>query len=217
MNTKKTDVIYVAIIEDNKFVRNGWELAIDNATGFKVTDSFESCEDAFASDKIKVADIVLMDIGLPGISGIEGVKYLKEKYPDKIIVMCTVHDEGEEIFQAICAGAVGYLLKKISSEDLIRSLREAYNGGSPMTPAVARKVINTFQKSAHEDIKLTDREMNILILMAKGRSYLSIADEIFLSLDGVCYHIRHIYEKLHVHTRSEAVAKGFKKKLIPPF
>ena len=213
---KAEDIIYVTIIEDNKFVRNGWEITLENTEGIKVLGSYESCEEAFNRGDFEETDIVIMDIGLPGMSGIEGVKLLKEKYPGLLVVMCTVHDDGEDIFKALCAGAVGYLLKKISSVDLVKAIKDAYKGGSPMTPEVARKVISTFQKS-DEEISLTEREMKVLEFMAKGKSYSIIAEEIHLSLDGVYYHIRHIYEKLHVHSRSEAVAKGIKKRLIPPF
>ncbi len=216
MNAETLEIIYVVIIEDNKYVRSAWEMALKKTLEFKVIGAYGSCEDAFKENTTNDADIILMDIGLPGMSGIDGVRYLKEKYPELIIVMCTVHDENEEIFKAICAGAVGYLLKKISTEELVSALREAYKGGSPMTPAVARKVISAFQKSEKENVNLTEREMNILTMMAQGKSYSSIANEIFLSLDGVYYHIRHIYEKLQVHSRSEAVAKGIKKRLIPP-
>ena len=135
--------------------------------------------------------------------------------------MCTVHEDSEEIFQAICAGAVGYLTKRTSPEELIKSLIEAYNGGSPMTPSVARKVIGSFQNvKAFDDenkiSELNEREEQILNLMAQGKSYNAIADEVYLSIDGVYYHIRHIYEKLHVHSRAEAVAQGIKKRLIAP-
>ena len=210
------EIIYITIIEDNKFVRNGWKITLENTIGFRVSGSFESCEDAFSNGDFKMTDIVIMDIGLPGISGIEGVRYLKENFPGLLIIMCTVHDEDEDIFKALCAGAVGYLLKKVSSEELVNAIRDAYKGGSPMTPEVARKVITAFQRS-DEQIRLTEREMNILELMAQGKSYAIIAGDVHLSLDGVYYHIRHIYEKLHVHSRGEAVAKGIKKRLIPPF
>ncbi len=211
----------ILIIEDNKYIRSGWELALQKDSDFQIIGSFESCEKAFNDEAIGAANIALMDIGLPGISGIEGVKYLKEKYPKIIIVMCTVHDDDDKIFDAICAGAVGYLLKKTKPDDLITSLRDAYNGGSPMTPSVARKVIASFQKktvslSAREKVNLTKKEEEILALMAKGKSYLEIAKEIFLSVDGVNYHIRHIYEKLQVHNRAEAVAEGIKKRIIQP-
>ena len=211
----------VLIIEDNKYIRSGWELAIQNENDFQIVGSFESCEKAFSDKTIGAANLALMDIGLPGISGIEGVKYLKEKYPDIIIVMCTVHDDDEKIFDAICAGAVGYLLKETNPDDLISFLRDAYKGGSPMTPSVARKVISSFQKksltsSFKEKVELTTREEEILDLMAKGKPYAEIAKEIFLSLNGVSYHVRNIYEKLHVHSRSEAVAKGIEKRIIQP-
>jgi len=156
------NLIDAIIIEDNRFIREGWELALKKESGFEIIGSYESCESAFKSESIGEADIVLMDIGLPGMSGIEGVKYLKERYPKIIIVMCTVHDDDEKIFDAICAGAVGYMLKKTSSKDLINALRDAYNGGSPMTPSVARKVITSFQGTTTksftgEIIKLTQR------------------------------------------------------------
>lgn len=214
-------IIKLMIIEDNRFTRIGWEAVIQANKNFNLVGSFSDCESAFCSDVPQTADVVLMDIGLPGISGIEGVKYLKEKFPHILIVMCTVHEDSEEIFQAICAGAVGYLTKRTSPEELIKSLIEAYNGGSPMTPSVARKVIGSFQNvKAFDDenkiSELNEREEQILNLMAQGKSYNAIADEVYLSIDGVYYHIRHIYEKLHVHSRAEAVAQGIKKRLIAP-
>lgn len=218
---EKTDFVQVVLIEDNKYIRNGWELALQKEDDFVVGGSFGSCEEAFKDPTIGDADLVLMDIGLPGMSGIEGVKYLKKRYPSQIIVMCTVHEDNQKIFDALCAGAVGYLLKRTSPPELIKALREAYRGGSPMTPTVARKVIASFQKKplkslTGETVSLSEREEAILTRMARGKSYATIADEICLSLDGVYYHIRHIYEKLQVHTRAEAVAEGLKKRLIPP-
>jgi DNA-binding NarL/FixJ family response regulator len=217
----ENSIIKIMIIEDNRFIRTGWEAVIQANKNFSLVGSFPDCETAFSSDVPRKTDLVLMDIGLPGMSGIEGVRFLKEINPDVIIVMCTVHDDSEEIFQAICAGAVGYLTKKTSPDELIKSLIEAYNGGSPMTPSVARKVISSFQNAKvieNENIvsELTEREQQILNLMAQGKSYNNIADEVCLSVDGVYYHIRHIYEKLHVHSRAEAVAEGIKKRLISP-
>jgi DNA-binding NarL/FixJ family response regulator len=217
----ENSIIKIMIVEDNRFIRTGWETVIQADKNFNLIGSFPDCEAAIMSDVSQKADLVLMDIGLPGMSGIEGVKYLKEKFPDIIIVMCTVHDDSEEIFQAICAGAVGYLTKRTSPEELIKALTEAYNGGSPMTPSVARKVISSFQNindsnSDNKTSELNEREQQILSLMAQGKSYNAIADEVYLSVDGVYYHIRHIYEKLHVHSRAEAVAQGIKKRLIAP-
>lgn len=215
----KNLIIKIMIIEDNRFIRTGWETIIQANKNFNLMGSFSDCETAFESDFLQKTDLVLMDISLPGMSGIEGVKYLKEKYPDILTVMCTVHEDSEEIFQAICAGAVGYLTKRTSPAELINSLIEAYNGGSPMTPSVARKVINSFQNvkilaEGKNSSELNEREQQILTLMAQGKSYNTIADEVCLSIDGVYYHIRHIYEKLHVHSRAEAVAQGIKKRLI---
>ncbi len=212
-----SDLIYIALIEDNEAVRKGWELVLNSTQDFKVVGSFSNCEQAFHSNLIAEADMVLMDIGLPGMSGIEGVRYLKERHPEQIIVMCTVHEDNSKIFDALCAGAVGYLLKQTAPEELVKALREAFNGGSPMTPTVARKVISFFQKPAQAKTKvLSAREEQILRLMAQGKTYATIADEICLSVDGVYYHIRHIYEKLQVHSRAEAVAKGLKYRLISP-
>lgn len=215
----ENSIIKIMIVEDNRFIRTGWEAVIQANKNFNLVGSFPDCETAFISDVPQKTDLVLMDIGLPGMSGIEGVNYLKEKYPNILIVMCTVHEDSEEIFQAICSGAVGYLTKRTSPEELIKSLIEAYNGGSPMTPSVARKVISSFQNVKVSDnenkiSELNEREQKILNLMAQGKSYNTIADEVCLSIDGVYYHIRHIYEKLHVHSRAEAVAKGIKKHII---
>lgn len=218
---KHSEIINVVIIEDNKFIRDGWELVLQNEKDLQLISSYGSCEEAFKNDDIALADIVLMDIGLPGMSGIDGVKYLKEKFPKMIIIMFTVYEDDDKIFDALCAGAVGYLLKKTEPSLLASALRDAYHGGSPMTPSVARKIISTFQKINiksfnGKNVELNERENQILTLMAKGKSYKEIADEIFLSIDGVTYHIRNIYEKLNVHSRSEAVAEGFKKRIIKP-
>jgi len=215
------NVINLAIIEDNAFIRKGWEAVLSAEKDFKVISSSGSCEDAFLNeadhDKANIfeyVDIVIMDIGLPGMSGIEGVKYLQQKYPGILIIMCTVHDEDDKVFDAIYAGAVGYLLKKTTPAELINALHEAYRGGSPMTPSIARKIISSFQQQPKTGAELTEREQEILSLMAKGLTYSAIAENMFLSIDGVYYHIRHIYEKLHVHSRAEAVAQGFKQRII---
>ena len=212
--------IVVSIIEDNRFIRSGWEAVLKEAPEFSVRGSFGSCEDAFASEALAESDVVLMDIGLPGMTGIEGVKEIRRKYPKLLAIMCTVYDDDQNVFDAICAGATGYLLKKASPVELLQAFHDAVAGGSPMTPTIARKVISSFQKpfqapSLPED-SLTEREQEILSKMAIGKSYASIAEELFLSLDGVRYHIRHIYEKLQVHSRSEAISKGYKDRLIQP-
>jgi DNA-binding NarL/FixJ family response regulator len=223
MNDKRSPVtskISISIVEDNRYVRTGWEAVLQGVREFDLIGAYENCEQAFETDDIAQSDIVIMDIGLPGMSGIEGVRYLTEKYPDIAVIMCTVFDDEEKIFDALCNGAVGYLLKKISAEDLVQAIRDAAAGGSPMTPNIARKVITSFQqkptKTKHKADELSERETNVLILLSEGKSYSAIAQELFLSVDGVRYHIRHIYEKLQVHSRSQAIAKGLRNRIINP-
>lgn len=212
--------ISISIIEDNKFVRQGWEAVLRSINDFDLTGIFASCEEAFATDDIGESDVVIMDIGLPGMSGIEGVKYLAENHPNVAVIMCTVHDDEDLIFDAICNGAVGYLLKKVQAPDLERAIRDAADGGSPMTPNIARKVIASLQvrpsHKADERDQLTKREKEVLNLLALGKSYASIGQELFLSVDGVRYHIRHIYEKLQVNSRAQAIAKGLRERIIRP-
>jgi DNA-binding NarL/FixJ family response regulator len=209
-------VIKVGIIEDNEYMREGWETFIDHEKDLTVIGTFGSCEEAFESEQINKIDLAIMDIGLPGMSGIEGVKYMREHHPDVNIIMATVHDDDDHIFDALKAGAVGYLMKKVTPDELVHAIRDAQNGGSPITPNIARKVIATFQRAADLEEELSERELQILDQLATGRSYAAIGKKIFLSVDGVRHHIRNIYQKLEVHSRSEAIAKGISKKLINP-
>jgi DNA-binding NarL/FixJ family response regulator len=212
--------IVVSLVEDNQYVRTGWEAVLTNAPDFVVRGVFANCEEAFSSPETGESDLVLMDIGLPGMSGIDGVKYIKEHYPSVAVVMCTVHEDDQNIFDAVCAGAIGYLQKKIQPDELLKALRDASAGGSPMTPNIARKIIASFQRQpvnpSGTGEALTTREREVLEQMALGKSYATIAESLFLSVDGVRYHIRHIYDKLQVHTRGEAIAKGLKARLIHP-
>lgn len=213
-------VIDISIIEDNRYVREGWTVVLNAVPEFDVIGVYACCEDAFKSDKIGESDIVIMDIGLPGMSGIDGVKYLNEKFPEVAVIMCTVFDDDKKIFDALCNGAIGYLLKKIPAQDLVQAIKDAAGGGSPMTPDIARKVIASFQRpSASPTNKrdhLTEREQEVLNHLAQGKSYAAIGTEMYLSVDGVRYHIRHIYEKLQVNSRSQAIAKGLKNRIIQP-
>jgi DNA-binding NarL/FixJ family response regulator len=209
--------IHIGIIEDNKYIRAAWESVLTSESGFEITGSFSNCEDAFRSEDFLRSDLYLMDISLPGMTGIEGVKHIRRRNPAAVVVMCTVHDDDQTLYEALCAGAVGYLLKKTPPAELIAALQDAAQGGSPMTPTIARKVITSFHthsKNAAHDEELSEKEKEVLTLMAQGKSYTAIARELFLSVDGVRYHIRHVYEKLQVHSRGEAVASGLKRKLI---
>lgn len=218
LHTNPTSPIWVSIVEDNKFVREGWSATLRSVSDFRLVGSYESCEEAFAQPSFADSEVVLMDIGLPGISGIEGVRKLKETNSDAAVIMCTVYEDDQKIFDALCAGAIGYLLKEVTPPELVQAIRDAAAGSSPMTPNIARKVIATFQKSPAEEPQpehtLTDREREVLVLLAEGKSYASIAQQIFLSRDGVIARIRKIYEKLQAHSRGEAVAKGLARGII---
>lgn len=212
---RSISLIKVAIVEDNKYMREGWETFIDYDSGLCVVGSFGSCEDAFKSEDFKKADIVVMDIGLPGMTGIEGVSVIRENYQNMNVIMATVFDDDENIFSAIKAGAVGYLMKKVTPDELVAAIKDAFAGGSPITPNIARKIIKTLHApSVKEDEKLNDRELQILQELATGKSYSAIGKSIFLSVDGVRHHIRNIYQKLEVHSRTEAVSKGISRRLI---
>ena len=170
MQNSVQELIKIVIVEDNHYMREGWGTILDFEPDFVVLDAFESCEEAFDSDVIPKANVVLMDIELPGMSGIEGVKYLQKEQPGLPVIMATVFDDDKNVFDALCAGAVGYLMKKVSPEDLKQAIRDAEDGGSPMTPNIARKVIKTFHQPAQDDEteQLKERELEILEQLAKG-------------------------------------------------
>jgi len=213
---KETDLINIVIVEDNAYMRQGWTAILEFEDDFNVLGAFESFEDSVKSGLYKECDVAIMDIELPGMSGIEGVRYLKKENPDVHVVMATVFDDDKHVFDALVEGAVGYLMKKTSPADLCDAIRIANTGGSPMTPEIARKVIRSFQSDPAKDesTQLNERELQILKELSSGKSYQSIANDIFLSVDGVRYHIRNIYQKMQVNSRSEAVARGIKDRLI---
>ncbi|REL38891.1 DNA-binding response regulator [Rhodohalobacter sp. SW132] len=208
------ELIKVSIIEDNAYMREGWETFIDFEKDMCVVGSFDSCEKAFEDSEFQKSDLVLLDINLPGMDGIEGLDHIRKKDPEKIVIMVTVHDDDDHIFAALKAGAVGYLMKKVTPDELVDAVRDAYKGGSPITPNIARKVIQTFHRSEKLEEELSDREREILTELARGLSYAAIGKKIFLSVDGIRHHIRNIYRKLEVNSKSEAVAKGLKNRLI---
>jgi len=199
----------VAIVEDNNVMRNTFRQWIDAAPGFKCVVACATAEEALAEIPQLKPDVVLMDVHLPGQSGIACTAQLKEKLPGVQIIIVTVYRDHQMIFQALQAGACGYLLKRSSPEELLKAISEVLSGGAPMTGEIARMLVEAFQKkpgnaSGHE---LTDREEEILVLLAEGLSNKEIADRVKISYDTVRAHLRHIYEKLHVRGRTEAVKK----------
>lgn len=209
--------IKVAIIEDQREVREGLAMLISGTSGFDCAGSFRTMEDALRQIGNEVPDVVLTDIGLPGMSGIEGIRVLKVRYPDMPIVALTVYDDEEEIFDALCAGASGYLLKDTQPARLLECLKEVISGGAPMSPEVARRVIKLFravrppERASHN---LTPQETELLKLLVEGHNYKTAAGELGISVNTVSFHLKNIYDKLQVHSKSEAVAKALRNHLV---
>ncbi|MBX2923965.1 MAG: response regulator transcription factor [Chitinophagaceae bacterium] len=210
--------IKVAIFEDNKVLRESLAQLVNSREDMYCTGAFADANKILRSMQAADPDVVLMDINMPGTSGIEAVQIIKEKFPNVQILMQTVFEENDKIFAALCAGASGYMLKKTSPQKMIEAIHETYNGGAPMAPSIAAKVLEMFRHQSattkNEFIDLSDREKEILGWLVKGKSYQGIAESCFLSIDTVKTHVRHIYEKLHVHSKSEAVAKAIQQKLV---
>ena len=209
--------IKVAIIEDQREIRECLTLLVNGSDGYSCTGSYRSMEEALESIPRQLPDVVLSDIGLPGMSGIDGVRILKERYPDLLVLMLTVYDDDERIFAAMCAGACGYLLKKTPPARLLDSLSEVMAGGAPMSPEVARRVIALFREirpPERADYHLTPHETRLLKLFVEGHNYKTAAAELRVSVNTVNFHVRSIYDKLQVHSRSEAVAKALLNRLV---
>ncbi|HMS43294.1 MAG TPA: response regulator transcription factor [Pyrinomonadaceae bacterium] len=216
-NMTPTTTIKTAIIEDEDNIREGLASLISFTPGFKCTGSFASMEEALHRLPRNVPDVVLSDIGLPGMDGIQGIKILKERFPKLLILMITVYDDDDRIFDALCAGANGYLLKRTPPMRLLESLRDAVDGGSPMSPEVASKVIKLFRQfrpPERADYDLTPHEIRLLKLLVEGHNYNTAAKELKSSINTVKFYIKRIYEKLQVHSKSAAVAKALKERLL---
>jgi len=215
---EKTRHLSVIIVEDNMFFRKTLVNVLEQSLYLHCLGAFESCEDAIRSLKKNdwQPDIMLMDIGLPGMSGIEGIPHMKKLAPDTRIVMLTIHEDHDNIFQAICAGASGYLVKDTPPDEIMELIAQIDRGGAPMNAHIAKKVLDLFQKmvTPTESYNLTRREKEILKLVVDGHSNRNIAEMIYLSPHTVDTHIRHIYSKLEVHSRSSAVAKAIREKLF---
>jgi|ERR1051326_1324657 DNA-binding NarL/FixJ family response regulator len=207
----------VAIIEDHHKFREALEFLLNQTPGYHCVGSFRSMEEALEKIKFNLPDVALVDIGLPGMSGVEGVRILRERHPSLVLLMNTVYDDDERIFQALCAGASGYLLKKTPPARLIESLEEAIAGGAPMSPEVARRVLALFREirpPEHEDYQLTPHELRLLKLLVEGHSYKTAATKLGVSVKTISFHLQKIYEKLQVHSKSEAVAKALRNRLV---
>jgi DNA-binding NarL/FixJ family response regulator len=210
--------IRVAIFEDNRSLREGLFNLVESAEGFMCVGAFAHCERVVENIAETQPDVVLMDIELPVVNGMEAVKLIRENYPEVKILMETIFEEDEKIFLSICNGAQGYILKNTPPAGILSAIREIYGGGAPMTPIVASKVLHLFKTnlSANPDdsFQLSGREKEILKCLVEGMSYKMIADSCFISGDTVNSHIKNIYKKLQVHSKSEAVVKAIKGKLV---
>ena len=203
----------VAIVEDIREIREGLGRLIGSTPGYRCSGIYASMEEALEKISHNVPDIVLADIGLPGIDGISGIRILKERHPELLILMLTVYDDNERIFDALCAGACGYLLKKTPPVKLVEALKETIDGGSPMSPEVARRVITLFREikpPREADYELTPHETRLLRMLVEGHSYKTAGAALGVSLNTIKFHLRHIYDKLQVHTKTEAVAKALR-------
>ena len=211
------DRIRVAIVEDQHDIREGLRFLLDNTAGYGCSGSFGSVEQALRTITGASEDIVLMDLGLPGMSGIEGIRLLKGRCPRLHLVALTVYEDDDRIFAALCAGACGYLLKKTPPARIVESLQDAMNGGSPMSPEVAARVIALFRQFGpppQAEHGLTPHEVRLLQLLAAGHSYKTAAAELGSSVNTVAFHMKHIYSKLQVHSKSEAVARGLRDRIV---
>lgn len=217
MESSGQAVIKAAIVEDQREIREALTALINGTPGYRCAGSFRSMEEAFEKIRYDLPDVMLCDIGLPGMSGIEGIKILKESHPGLLLLMLTVYDDDERIFDALCAGACGYLLKRTPPVRLLESLREAVTGGAPMSPEVANRVITLFREIRppdRADYELTPHETRLLKLLVEGHNYTTAAAELGVSYNTIKFHMRHIYEKLQVHSKSEAVSKALQNRLV---
>ena len=206
--------ITVSIVEDNEQLRSTLVRVINRAEGFKCVSNYGSAEAALEGLPSDKPEVVLMDINLPGMNGVECVRQLKQRAVPTLVVMLTVYEDTENIFNALAAGASGYLLKRTKSAELIEAIREVHTGGSPMTTHIARKVIQSFQRSGPSSSpseNLSQREQEVLECLSQGFLYKEIAEKLGISYETVHTYIRRIYEKLQVRTRTEAVAKFLKR------
>lgn len=212
-------MIRVAVFEDNKHLRETFEFLLNTAPGFTCTGAYRDCRNLLTNLEVASCDIVLMDIEMPGMNGIEATKLIKENFPSINILIQTVFFEDEYIFNAICAGASGYILKSTTPDGYLDAIRDVNAGGSAMTPGIARRVLELFKTNLQplapsKDYNLTNQEKKVLQLLVAGKSYKMIAAELFVSVDTVKTHVTNTYAKLHVHSGTEAVSVALRDKIV---
>jgi len=210
--------IRVSIFEDNKHLRESLYYLINGTEGFTCTGAFPDSNDIIFQLKKSLPDVVLMDIEMPGMNGIEAVKIIKQQFPTVQVLMQTIFHDDDNIFNAICAGASGYILKTTSPAGYIEAIKDVYNGGSPMSGSIARRVLELFQRNVtpvkSADYQLTPKEKEILQQLVKGKSFKMIADAIGATYETVRTHMKNIYAKLHVNSNTEAVSKALQEKIV---
>jgi len=209
--------IAVAVIEDHREFRDYLTALISGSEGFACIGGFRSVEEALPQISTRAPDVILLDIGLPGMNGIQGIRLFKSRYPEILLLTLTVHDDDERIFDALCAGASGYLLKKTQPAQLVASVKEAASGGAPMSPEVARRVIKLFREirpPERAEYNLTPHEVRILKLLVEGHNYRTAANKLGVAPTTINFHLQNIYQKLQVHSKTEAVAKALRNRLI---
>lgn len=208
--------IRVSIVEDQPRLRDALAALLAGTNGIAVVGAFGRMEDALPLAAKLAADVALVDLGLPGMSGVDGVRALRELAPATQVLVLTVHDDDAHVFAAICAGASGYLLKDTPPPRLVAAIAELRAGGAPMSPSIARAVVGMFHRVAPQQsaTTLSPRERDVLALLAAGHSYKTAAHELGLGLDTVRFHVRHIYDKLHVHSKSAAVTRAWREGLL---
>jgi DNA-binding NarL/FixJ family response regulator len=202
----------ISIIEDNSKIREGFAAIIDSAEGFIVAGQYSNCEDALKNLSADAPDLVLMDIDLPGIDGIEGTLRIKKQRQDCIVLIITVLEDSDKVFRSLCAGAGGYIVKNSDGDDIIQNITEAFAGGAPMSLHIAKMVVQSFKRSF--DSPLSDREQEVLRRIAEGKSYSKIALDLFISKETVRSHIKNIYQKLSVSSKVDAIRIAESKKWI---
>jgi DNA-binding NarL/FixJ family response regulator len=210
-------MIKVILYEDNPQLREGLTMLLNGSEGFEVIGAFKNCNNVEDEVEALAPDVVLMDIDMPGTNGIEGLKLIRRHNANVKVLMLTVFDDNKNVFEAVKNGANGYLLKKTPPAKLLEYIQEAHTGGAPMSSSIATQVLKMFSQTHNhigEDYHLSDREKQVLQLLVNGYSYKMIAAEMFIAIDTVRSHIKKIYEKLHVNSKSEAVAKAFKDKIV---